>query len=242
MLLRRAVAAVLDGTDGLAQLFAAGDDAVHAVFLHLFAGHRIERDGHRRAAAHRDSAGQLLRPLVRDRLKDAAIALFIRQGHRGRPHAADGERDHLQLRERTAHAVNVDERQAEARRCGDGQHGIDTAGLNGHEGIDLFAEEARDHVIELLIFRAADGLLGQNGRRAHHGDGDDQRVVRDLLRVQKRHRAARLHSADGNKLSDIRVAAAACTEKRCAGRDIFDLRDTDFTHDNTPYFLRLAGE
>ena len=46
-LLRRLSPQILDRADGLAQLLAAGDDAVDAKFLHLFAAHGIKRHGHR---------------------------------------------------------------------------------------------------------------------------------------------------------------------------------------------------
>lgn len=98
MLLRRLVTAVLDSADGLAQLLAAGDDAVDAKFLHLFAAHGIKRHGDGSAAAHGDRPGQLLRPFVGDGLKDAAVALLVHQRHRRCLDTADGKGHHLQFR------------------------------------------------------------------------------------------------------------------------------------------------
>ena len=82
---------------------------------------------------------------------------------------------------------------------------------------------------------------------------DDQpslrQLMKHLIQVHGCRRFALVTGPHGSPAADLRtrvcmeeITAAACTEKRCAGRDIFDLRDTDFTHDNTPYFLRLAGE
>lgn len=213
---------------------------MYTEFLHLPAAHRIERNRNRRAAAHRHRTGQLLRPLVRDRFKDAAVALLVHKRHRRRLHAANGERDHLQFRERAAHAVDVHHRHTEACRRRDGQHRVDAARLNGHEGVNLLPKELRDHVKELLILRAADGLFRQYRRCAHHRNRDDQRIIRDFLRLQQRHRAALLHCADGHELADIGIAAAARAEQGRAGRNIFNFRDTDFPHNNTPS-LRFRG-
>ena len=208
MLLRRLVTAVLDSADGLAQLLAAGDDAVDAKFLHLFAAHGIKRHGDGSAAAHGDRPGQLLRPFVGDGLKDAAVALLVHQRHRRCLDTADGKGHHLQFREGTAHAVHIHHRHIQPGRRSDGQHGVDAAGLD-----------------------AADGLLRQYRRRAHHGDGDNKGVIRHLLRVQQRDRAALLYGTDGHQLAYIGITATAGAQQRRAGGNIFDLRDSDFSHD-----------
>ncbi len=54
---------------------------------------------------------------------------------------------------------------------------------------------------------------------------------RALLGLEQCDRAALLHRADGDELADIGVAAAARAQQGRAGRNIFDLRDTDFSHD-----------
>ena len=231
MLLRRLVTAVLDSADGLAQLLAAGDDAVDAKFLHLFAAHGIKRHGDGSAAAHGDRPGQLLRPFVGDGLKDAAVALLVHQRHRRCLDTADGKGHHLQFREGTAHAVHIHHRHIQPGRRSDGQHGVDAAGLDGHKGVDLPAEELGDHIKELFVFVAADGLLRQYRRRAHHGDGDNKGVIRHLLRVQQRDRAALLYGADGHQLAYIGITATTGAQQRRTGGNIFDLRDSDFSHD-----------
>ncbi len=141
MLLRSLIATVLDGADGLTELLAAGHNAAYTKLLHLLAAHGIERHGNGSAAAHGDGAGQLLRPLIGDGLKNTAVALFVHQRHRGGLHAADGKGDHLQLRECAAHAVHIHHRHIQASRRRDGQHGVNAACLDGHKGIDLLTKE-----------------------------------------------------------------------------------------------------
>ena len=147
----------------------------------------------------------------------------------------------MQLRERAPHTVDVDKGHPQPGCSGDWQHRVDTACLNGHKSVNFLTKEGRNHVVELLILRSADGLFGQNRRRAHHGNGDDQCIIRNLFRVKQRDWAALLHGTDGHELADIWVSAAACAEQRRTGCDIFNFWDADFSHDNSPY-LRRTGE
>ena len=110
--------------------------------------------------------------------------------------------------------------QAEPRRCCDGQHGIDAARLHGHGRVDLAARNSARTMSKMrLVFRAADALFAQNGWRAHHGDGHDQRVVGHLLRRSSSVTGPHsLHRADGHQFADIGITAAARAQQRAAPR------------------------
>ena len=221
---------VLRRADGAAQFLGARHDAVHAVLLAGVYVHAEQRDRQRAAHGHGGGAGDVLGPLVRDGIEDAGVALLVDERHgRGR-RAADGERDHLQLGERAAHAVHVHHGNAEARGRGDGQHGVHAASFDGHGGVDGLAVVARHHVEQLGELVGAHALLGEDGGCAHGCGGHDERAVGPLVDADQLHFAAFFHGADGRELSDVRVAAPTSAEKRRAQRDVLDFLDADLSH------------
>jgi hypothetical protein len=83
--------------------------------------------------------------------------------------------------------------------------------------------------VQGLVLVSADGFLAQHGGGAHHGDGDDERVVRHFLRVEQGDRPAFPDGTDGDQLADIGIAPAARAEQRGAERDVFNFLDVDCT-------------
>ena len=176
--------AILYGAYGLAQLLATGDDILHPVLFQLGPADGVQGDGYCAAAAHGDRPGQFLGPFIGNGAEDDAVPLFIRKGHGRSAAAANGKGHHLQFREGAAHAVRVHQGQPQPCAGSDGEHGIYPACLDGQKGIDLFSEKLGYHLMQGLIFLAADPLFRQYGRRPHHGDGHDQGVIRQLHGVQ----------------------------------------------------------
>jgi hypothetical protein len=63
----------------------------------------------------------------------------------------------------------------------------------------------------------------QHRRRAHHGDGHDERLVRDFLGSSSVTGPHSLTAPIATSFPDVRVAAAARAEKRRAEGDILNL-------------------
>ena len=191
--------------------------------------HRIQRHRYRATAGHGDRPGKFLRPFVGNGTEDAGIPLFIYQRHRCCRTAANCKGYHLQFRERPAHAVTVHQWQTQTGGSRDREHRVHAACLNGHKGVDRFAIKGRDGFVQRTVLFPSDGLFTKHGGSAHHGNGNDERVIRHFIRVQKGNGPALLNRADSDQLAHIRITAAACPQQSRAQRDVFDFGNSNLT-------------
>ncbi len=122
---------ILDSADGLAQLLAAGDDAVDAKFLHLFAAHGIKRHGHRppqlMVTARASSSVHLLVMVSKMTLlpfsSTSAIGVALIPPMVKVTICSSGEG--------TAHAVHIHHRHIQPGRRRNGQHAVDAPASMG---------------------------------------------------------------------------------------------------------------
>ena len=113
--LHRVEFADTSGADGAANLFGFADSAGNGALFQVAGASRIECDHGSRAHIHGDAASKALRPAVVDRLQENGVAPLVGHRHGGGADAVDGVRHHLNFGEGAAHAVTIDQRQAQAR-------------------------------------------------------------------------------------------------------------------------------
>jgi len=115
------------------------------------------------------------------------------------------------------------DRDAEARADDKRDGRVDAPDLDRHRGERLAAEmllelpEGGDRLL------AARQLLNQHGRRAHHGGRDDQRLVRDVGRVDQVDRQPFVQAALHHETADIGIATAAGAEEGGADREVVEV-------------------
>ena len=151
----------------------------------------------------------------------------------------EGEGDHLQFRERAAHAVAVDHGNAGHRADHERDGGIETSRFGAQDRADRLAEEPlelseRDQ--DLLALR---DLFDHDRRRAHHRAGDDEGVVIERVHIDHPHRAEFADRLLRHQLADIGIAAAAGAENRAADGDVVEIGDAD--HPLRRLFFDLDG-
>jgi hypothetical protein len=78
-------------------------------------------------------AGQLLGPVVVDRVDRHGVAVFVGHDERAHVDPVQAVRHQLYLGERAAHAVSVDDGQPQFGGERDRDDGVDAADLRGHE-------------------------------------------------------------------------------------------------------------
>ena len=84
--------------------------------LGLGARHAVARERNVAAHFHRSAAAQIFAALIRGRMHEQRIAALIGHTNRTCRLAIHRPRHHLQLRERAAHAVGIEQRNAALRR------------------------------------------------------------------------------------------------------------------------------
>jgi hypothetical protein len=142
-----------------------------------------------------------------------------------------GECHHLQLGIGAAHAVAIDQRQTAGGRDHERRRRVHAACLAAEHRVDLAAEqllelsEGGHQLVALWQF------LGHHGRRAHHADGHDQRVVGEFLDIDDLHRAMLTDRLLGHQLADIGIAATAGAEDRAADGNVFEVFGIDCAQD-----------
>jgi hypothetical protein len=125
-----------------------------------------------------------------------------------------------------------------------GRGGIDPPRLAAEHRVDLPPKqllERAESVDQLLALRQ---LFGHHRRGAHHADGDDQRVIGQLVDIDEVHRAVLLDRLLGHQLADIGVAAAAGPEDGAARGDVFHVLGVDGAkklHDMVPLPQATTG-
>src|SRR5262245_50665458 len=159
------------------QLLRQAQRAGYHRLLELPSGQRVERDHGGCSHVDRDRARQPLGPPVVDRLDEGDVALLVGQRHRRRRHPEHGRRHHLDLRERPAHPVTVDQRDAHLRGYSERRRRVEAPGLDGNGVGDLSAQVPLQRLEGADDLVAARELLDHHGGRAHHGRGHDQRIV-----------------------------------------------------------------
>ena len=119
------------------------------------------------------------------------------------------QRDELDLRIRTPHAVTVDHRYADPRGDEERDHGVDATDLHRHDGLNPPVQEAVYRLVRLHHLFAERKLLDERHRRANHEWVDDHRLVIQLVGGDQLHRAVPRQRLQRDQRSQVRIASSA---------------------------------
>ena len=184
----------------------------------------------------RNRTSDILGPFVGHVVHYTSVALLVTVSERRGRGSTDGERDHLQLGEGTAHTIRIHQRDASTGSGGNRQHGIDASGFHRHSGVYLLAGILFDQVEQTIEVVFATAFFRHYGRRAHHGAWGNERIIWDLVRLNQCYRTAFLDGLHGHQTANIRVSSSACSQQRSTQGYIVDFIDTDGSH-HIPFLL-----
>src|SRR5690606_28045527 len=110
---------------------------------------------------------------------------------------------------------------------------VQAAELGAHDRARLAAEPLLDGAQREFALGEAEDLLHDHGGRPHAGDGNHERVILERVGGDDLRRAAAPQSLFEQQPADVRIAAAACAEKRCAAGEIASVFQCDLHHAST---------
>ena len=160
----------------------------------------------------RNRTSDVLGPFVGHVVHYTGVAFLVTVSKRCGRGTTDGERDHLQLRKGTAHTIRIHQRDASTGGSGNRQHRVDASSFHRHSGVYLLAGILFDQVEQTVEVVLATAFFRHYGRRTHHGAWGNERIIRNLIRLDQRYRAAFLDGLHGHQTSNIWVSSSTCSQ------------------------------